>query len=182
MNLLSHLFHSLAAAIELYGPRLGEAALLMAGYTAAALLLRRALRRAAGSADDRGTALTLLGETARIALLIVGIISSLGVLGVDVTALMAGLGLTGFALGFALRDILSNVLSGVLILIYRPFRRGEHIIVSGMEGRVQAVDLRYTTLAASSGRILIPNATLFTQSVTVLNPNQTPAADTGADA
>ncbi|MBL1293941.1 MAG: mechanosensitive ion channel, partial [Thiotrichales bacterium] len=54
-----------------------------------------------------------------VLLLLFGVISALGVLGVNVSAMIAGLGLTGFALGFALKDTISNILSGVLILLHQ---------------------------------------------------------------
>jgi small-conductance mechanosensitive channel len=97
-----------------------------------------------------------------------GIITALGTARVNVSALVASLGLTGFALGFALKDALSNTLAGVLILIYKPFRRGDHIITSGFEGTVEQIDLRYTTLGSSGDKILIPNSTMFTNPVKVV--------------
>ena len=51
-------------------------------------------------------------------MLIVGLITALGTLGVDISAIVAGLGLTGFAFGFAFKDMLSNFISGILIFIY----------------------------------------------------------------
>jgi small-conductance mechanosensitive channel len=77
------------------------------------------------------------------------------------------LGLTGFALGFALKDSLANLLAGAMILFYRPFRRGAHITVSGLEGVVKDIDLRYTTLVMNERRILLPNSTLLTNPVIV---------------
>ena len=81
---------------------------------------------------------------------------------------MAGLGLTGFALGFALKDTISNLLAGVLILLYRPFVIGDRLIASGYEGTVVSIDLRYTQLEGDGNRILIPNSKLFTDPITVL--------------
>jgi len=111
--------------------------------------------------------LDLLGRIAGISLVVFGTITALGTLGIDVSALVAGLGLTGFALGFAFRDVLSNVLAGVLILLYRPFHRGDKIRVTGFEGSVTNIDLRYTTIAAADRIILIPNSNLFTNPIEV---------------
>ncbi len=101
-------------------------------------------------------------------LTIFGFITALGTLGINVSALVAGLGLTGFALGFALKDTISNLLSGVLILLYRPFEKGNRIKISGYEGIVVSIDLRYTELESEGNKVLIPNSKLFTDSVTVL--------------
>jgi small conductance mechanosensitive channel len=95
-------------------------------------------------------------------------VTALGTLGINVSALVAGLGLTGFALGFAFKDALSNLLAGILILIYRPFMRGERISVTGLEGEVAELNFRYTVLRTPEKRILIPNSTLFTNAVTVM--------------
>ena len=58
-------------------------------------------------------------------------------------------------------------MAGALIMIYRPFRRGDHIIVTGLEGDVSKIDLRYTTLRAPDKEILIPNSNLFTNPVII---------------
>lgn len=110
----------------------------------------------------------LLVRTSRVTLWVFGFVTILGTLGIDVAALVAGLGLTGFALGFALRDTISNLLSGVLILLYRPFRVGDHIKIAGFEGEVKSIDLRYTELDETEGKILIPNAKLFTDPIVVV--------------
>ena len=82
-----------------------------------------------------------------------------------------GPGLTGFALGFALKDIISNTLAGVLILFYKPFHRGDRIEVSGSEGVVESVDMRYTRLSTIDGsHVLVPNSNLFTNSIRVVRP------------
>ena len=111
-----------------------------------------------------------LGRVAKISLITFGLVTALGTAGVNVSALVAGLGLTGFALGFAFRDILSNLLAGVLLLLYRPFGRGDRISVTGLEGVVVHIDLRYTVLRADDKTILLPNASLFTNPIVVSRP------------
>ena len=80
---------------------------------------------------------------------------------------MASLGLTGFAVGFALKDSISNLLSGVLILIHRPFSVGDTIKVKTFEGLVSAIDLRYTQLERDGEKILVPNSLLFTNPISI---------------
>jgi len=111
--------------------------------------------------------LELIGGIARVALIIFGFITATGTLGVNISALVAGLGLTGFALGFAFRDALSNVLAGIMILFYHPFRRGDRVVITGLEGQVTAIDLRYTTLEDDKRTFLIPNSILLTNAITV---------------
>ncbi len=106
-------------------------------------------------------------ETVKTILIIVGIVCGLGTMNVDVTALVAGLGLTGFALGFALKDLISNLLAGVLLLLYRPFQRGDHIDVGGFSGFVREIDLRYTTLEEEEKIYLVPNSLLLSKGIKV---------------
>lgn len=112
---------------------------------------------------------SLLARTSGITFIIFGFITALGTLGVNVSALVAGLGLTGFALGFALKDTISNLLSGILILLYKPFNIGNNIKISGYEGVVVAIDLRYTELDSKGNKVLIPDSKLFTDPITVLH-------------
>ena len=87
--------------------------------------------------------------------------------GVNVSALVAGLGLTGLAIGIALKDVVSNAIAGIMILIYKPFQRNDRIVVTGLEGTVVQIDLRFTTLETADRRILIPNSNLLTNSIIV---------------
>jgi len=101
-------------------------------------------------------------------LLIIGIISALGTLGVDISALVAGFGLTGFAIGFAFKDIISNFLAGIFILLYHPFNIGDYIKIGSSEGRVKEINLRYTIMKGKDGeKILIPNSITFTKEIIV---------------
>ena len=149
-------------------PRAGAALVILGAFWLAAHGAVALLRRF-GQARLLDPDLTLLlGRAARVALLLVGAITAMGTLGIDVKALVTGLGLTGFALGFALRDIISNALAGVLILLYRPFSHGDSVAVGSASGVVSDIDLRYTTLTVDEHtRVLVPNSTLFTNEIRV---------------
>lgn len=107
-------------------------------------------------------------RTAGTLLWIVAIITLLGVWGIDVSSLIAGLGLTGFALGFALKDVLASSVAGLLILFYQPFKMKSRISVLGVEGIVIDIDMRYTTIEDKTGKHLIPNSKLLSEKVTIL--------------
>lgn len=82
--------------------------------------------------------------------------------------LIGALGIGSVAIGFAFKDIFQNLLSGVLILLGEPFRIGDAIIVNGMEGVVEDIQIRATFLRSYDGRrIVIPNATVYTSPITV---------------
>ena len=82
--------------------------------------------------------------------------------------LVSALGIGSVAIGFAFKDIFQNLLSGILILLGEPFRIGDSIIVNGMEGVVEEIQVRATHLRSYDGRrLVIPNATVYTSPITV---------------
>lgn len=166
--------HRLAGQAVLFAPTVILALVLLLAFCCAAWLVSRTVRRAGRSRRLDPAIANLLAETLRAILVIFGLTIALGTVGVNVSALVAGLGLTGFALGFAFRDALSNVLAGVLILMYRPFGLGDRIAAVGFEGPVQAIDLRYTTIRAQDRIVLIPNATLLSNAVSVFEAKTPP--------
>ncbi len=161
--------HRLATEIAVFGPRAAVGVFIFIFFWLLSIVIKTIIGSIGkGFAPRRKQVFNLIGKLVKGILLLLGAVMALGKMGINVTALVAGLGLTGFALGFALRDVLSNVLAGALILMYRPFQLNEHISVAGFEGKVIDIDLRYTTLQAENKKILIPNSTLFTNAVSVL--------------
>lgn len=154
---------------NIWAPRIGGVIVIILVFYVVSIILRSAIAKISVRLSLDAHLTTLLVRTSGITLVVFGFITALGTLGIDVSALVAGLGLTGFALGFALKDTISNLLSGILILLYKPFEIGNHIKISGYEGVVMAIDLRYTELSKDRVRILIPNSKLFTDPITVLD-------------
>jgi small-conductance mechanosensitive channel len=165
-------WNQIAPDLRLLGERAATAGGIFIAFWIAAKIVQLLIRRLGGRVRHDPDLIELLGRTANIALIVFGVVTALGTVNVNVSALVAGLGLTGFALGFAFRDILSNFLAGVLILLYRPFSRGDHISVTGLEGLVTHIDLRYTVLTKEANTILIPNSNLFTNPITVIRDNK----------
>ncbi len=159
---------SIAMLIVAYIPKLALAAAVFAAFWIGGKTVEKLVARVAAKDPLRADILALLGRAASVGLAGFGIVCALGTLGVDVTAIIAGLGLTGFALGFALKDMLSSAVAGVMLLMSRPFAPGDRVIVAGFEGAVVGVDLRYVTLDGGDKRYLVPNATVMTNPVTVL--------------
>ena len=150
-----------------WAPRVGGALVLLFVFWLASRIVRKLIFAAGEKGEVDYHVVRLMAMTARVGLLIAGLITALGTMGVDVSALVAGLGLTGFALGFAVKDTISNVLAGVLLLVYRPFKLKDYVEVKGMEGEVEAIDLRYTKLQHEGQTILLPNSLLFTNPITI---------------
>ncbi len=92
---------------------------------------------------------------------------ALNIMGVDVKSLVTGLGLGGVALGFALKDLLSNFVSGISILLLQTFKIGDQIVVGETEGTVEQINVRDTHIRTYDGRlVLIPNGQVFMSRVT----------------
>jgi small conductance mechanosensitive channel len=100
----------------------------------------------------------MIVKTARNAILFIGLLIALAQLGVSLGPVLAGLGIAGFIVGFALQDTLSNFASGLLILIYRPFDVGDYVTAGGVAGRVSNMSLVNTTFKTPDNETLIvPN-------------------------
>lgn len=163
----------------LFSPRLVMSLVMLFVFWIGGAIVAKIIRGLGGMAHLNEDVRNLIASIAKIALVMLGAVTALGTLGIDVTALVAGLGLTGFALSFAFKDIISNALAGILILIYQPFRRQDRISVASLEGIVVRIDLRYTTLQTDDQQILIPNSNLFTNPIIVRNEqkHETPRPD-----
>ena len=117
-------------------------------------LLRRVLQQRRAPAGVTH----LLAQLVLWSIVVAGVITALQRF-FDVTAFLAGLGILGFTIGFALQDIMKNFASGVILLLQQPFHVGETIGVKGFDGTVLAIDLRATEIRAADGRVVIlPNA------------------------
>jgi small conductance mechanosensitive channel len=94
----------------------------------------------------------------RNTIIIIGILIALSQIGISLGPLLAGLGVIGFVVGFALQDSLSNFAAGMLILMYRPFDVGDLIEAGGVSGKVSKMNLVNTTiLTLDNQTIVVPN-------------------------
>ena len=143
------------------------AAILVLGWLAIRLIVS-----AVGKAVEKGGKQnTLFGNFVRNATgkicWAVLIVVVLGKLGVDIGPIVAGLGVTGFILGFAFQESLGNLASGLMIAINEPFKIGDYVIVAGLEGSVIKMDMMAATLAtADNKKIVIPNKSAWGSPIT----------------
>ena len=142
-------------------------AIIVAGLTwgIATLVRYIAYSWAKQTEGDSNTEL-LIGRLSYGAVWIVGIIIALGVMGLDFGALLGALGLTSVAIGFSLKDVLSNYISGVILLAARPFRINDQVVIGSYEGTITQIQLRATTMKTYDGRVVyIPNQEVFQASI-----------------
>jgi small-conductance mechanosensitive channel len=125
---------------------------------------QRATRRVVQRArpEDQKALESVLQRLVKIAGIALIITLALALLGVNVGALVASLGVVGLAVGFALRDTIEQWVCGTLLLIQRPFEIGDLIEVEGIEGVVTDVAVRTTEVRTADGiHVLIPNNTVY---------------------
>ena len=99
---------------------------------------------------------------ARNTVLVIGVLIALAQVGISLGPLLAGMGLVGFVVGFALQDTLSNFAAGMLILIYRPFDVDDFIEAGGVSGMVSEMSLVNTTILTFDNQtIIVPNGKIW---------------------
>nr|HMS42799.1 mechanosensitive ion channel [Pyrinomonadaceae bacterium] len=112
----------------------------------------------------------LISRLIGAAIFVIGIFAALTVIvpSFKFGDLIAGLGFTSFIVGFATKDILNNLLSGVLILWKQPFHIGDYIFIKDKQGKVEHIGVRATSLRMDDGEmIIIPNGEMYSEPLTI---------------
>ena len=130
--------------------------------------LDRAFERAHMEATLRG----FLRNIAYAAMLVIVIVAALQSLGVPTTSVMAVLGAAGLAIGLALKDSLSNIASGVMLIVQRPFHVGDFVQAAGLEGTVDQIRVFQTKLRTTDNRVVVvPNSLITTAPIVNFTAN-----------
>lgn len=108
-----------------------------------------------------------LAQTARYAVLVLGILAALDQIpGVEITSFLAGLGILGFTIGFALQDIARNFIAGLLLLLRKPFNVDDAVQIAGHDGLVMELNMRDTVIKTWDGVMeIIPNLDVYTNPI-----------------
>lgn len=150
-------------------PNMAVAIVVLVIFWIAAGFIGRLISRAAHR-RDRPSLGDVGGALVRWALIIIGFMLAITIVAPTVSPgdLIAGLGISSVAIGFAFKDILQNMLAGILILLRQPFQVGDQIVSGGHEGTVERIETRATLIKTYDGRrVVIPNADIYTDAVTV---------------
>jgi len=134
--------------------------LLVVLYVARALsrVTRRIVEQAITNVNLSRLLRRMIVATAANGVLIIGLLIALSQLGVSIGPLLAGLGIAGIVIGFALQDTLSNFASGMMILLYRPYDVGDLVDAGGEFGTVTDMSLVFTViLTIDNQRLVVPN-------------------------
>jgi len=106
---------------------------------------------------------------------VIGILVIITLVGFDVTSVIVGLGALSIAIGFAMKDIIQNLVSGILVQLDKPFKKGDTIEVQGFVGRVMRMRVRTTVLKTEKGELVhIPNSIFATKPVVNKNLGKPP--------
>jgi Small-conductance mechanosensitive channel len=149
--------------LETWGLRILAALLIFVIGRWLSRRLSSGLDRVMGRAGVDATLGGFLRNIAYAVMLVLVIMTALTALGVPTTSMFAILGAAGLAVGLALKDSLSNIASGVMLIVLRPFRAGDHVIAAGQEGTVLEIRVFQTRLRAFDHRVVIlPNSQITT--------------------
>jgi small-conductance mechanosensitive channel len=139
-----------------------------------AYLIRRLILRWAKRTQTVASTVQISAQISAGIIVIIGVVTALAFLGVNLAPIVASLGVAGVAAGFALKDIAENYASGVIMGFSNPFQPGDRVIVSGsqLEGTVEELQLRYTVIRSAEGvRILMPNSQVLKNPIENLSAN-----------
>jgi small conductance mechanosensitive channel len=159
---INQMVENIVAAV----PNILTAILIFLGSWYLASLLSKLLKRVLTKRNADLEVTLLLVQLTRWSIIAIGIVTALQRF-FDVTAFLAGLGILGFTIGFAMQDIMKNFVAGVILLIQQPFDVGDAIETDPFIGSVQAINLRTTEMKTVDGSIaIIPNATILANPIT----------------
>ncbi len=173
-NLGDEGFSQLTALGLLVGLKLGGALLGLLIGLRVAKWIAGSSERALSRADVEPTAVLFLRKVVYIALLVVLFLGILQFVGVPMTSMVAALGAAGLAIGLALKDSLSNIASGVMLVSLKPFRVGDLVNIAGQTGKVEAVSIFQTVLrGADNQTVVLPNSLITDDAIINLTPSIT---------
>lgn len=143
------------------------ALITFAAFYLAWIIIRFLLNRFLPKSRFDKTSQAFIKTIFQYSILLVGLVNALSIMGVDTAGLLASLGIVGITIGFAARDAFSNLISGILIFLDRPFVIGDLVEVGDNYGRVDQITLRSTRIITSDGKMLaVPNTEIINKTVT----------------
>ncbi len=124
------------------------------------------------------TLTSFLGNITYYSLLLMVLIAAAGQLGINTTSFLTIVGAAGLAVGLALKDSLSNFASGVMLILFRPFKVGDYVTAGGQSGTVESIDIFNTVLKTPDNQIVIvPNSSITADVITNVNAKPTRRID-----
>src|SRR6266511_1472192 len=140
------------------GPKLaGAVGILFVGFLVARTV-GPVLERWLNKKDLEPPVRMLISRIVRLFIVAFALVVALGTCGFNIAPLVAGIGVAGVGIGLAMQGVLSNLVSGLLIIFTKPFRVGEYVEIAGCHGQVSVIELFTTVLVhPDRSRVVIPN-------------------------
>lgn len=163
---------------ESYGPMLlGSLAIFIIGRILIGIIAGWITKGMNRTGADK-TLIKFVVSLVRIGLLALVIVASISNLGVEMTSFVAIIGAAGLAVGFALQNSLSNFASGVMLIIFHPFKAGDFVEAGGSAGTVENITIFNTIMRAGDNKkIIIPNSNITGNNITNFSANNTRRID-----
>ena len=121
---------------------------------------------------------SFVGSIFSVILKMVLLISVASMVGIETTSFIAVLGAAGLAVGLALKDSLSNFASGVMIILFKPYKIGDVVTAAGTTGKIKEIHLFNTEFTTPDNqKILVPNSAITSGSITNINAHDTRRVD-----
>jgi small conductance mechanosensitive channel len=173
-NEIGAAFSSIVTIVSTWGIRvLGAIAVLIIGRIVAGSA-RATTRKALERANLDATLVPFLASLVYYVIITLVVIAVLNLFGIETTSLIAVVGAAGLAIGLAMQGTLSNVASGVMLLVFRPFRIGDFVEIGGTAGSVAEIGLFSTTLNTGDNvRITVPNSSVYGEIIKNFSANDT---------
>jgi len=141
-------------------------------------MITRGVRKVMEARQIDLTLVTFASNLINMILLVIVVIAAVGALGVQTTSFIAILGAAGLAVGLALQGSLSNFASGVLIIIFRPYKVGDWVEAAGISGSVVEVQILTTVLKTGDNKqVIVPNSQIMGSIITNYSTNDTRRVD-----
>lgn len=164
--------------VAMYGLNvLAAAAILIAGKFIASVI-RKLIRKIMRKREVDTTLIGFVSSIVYAAILAFVVIAALSKLGIQTASFIAVLGAAGLAIGLALQGSLSNFSSGVLMIIFKPFKGGDFVNAGGCSGIVEEIGIFTTTIKTVDNKlIIVPNSRIMSDSITNYSAKETRRVD-----
>jgi len=161
-----------------YGIPLIKAIVLLILTLIIAGMVRNMVVKLSSKAKVEVTLSKFFGNLAKWGVMVLGVITIMGIIGIETTSFAAVIAAVGFAIGMAMSGTIGNVAAGVMLLVFRPFKVGDVVSAAGITAKVEEIGLFTTTFdTPDMRRIIVPNGKIFGDTIENISHHSTRRAD-----
>jgi len=131
-------------------------------------MVRQWIKTTCQTADIKQENYNRIQKGAYYTIVLIGSMILLQNIGIQLTPIITLLGIIGVALGYALKDFVANIIAGILLITYPPFKINDYIKIKDWQGKVIDINIRVTTLQEGNTTVFVPNSILFTSTFAII--------------